>query len=527
MPLIWLKRHLRRARIGASLCICLGISLFFLFGSWQKPSWPAETLLTIQFVPSLIQAIQGALLGASYVLLILGLSLLLGRVYCSWICPLGTMQDILYSLGNPTPGYHPPHNLIRGLMLVLVTLPFLLGSSLAVSLLDPYSTFGRILSNIVRPLLTPLTNSIAWILEQFGVYILARAPWPATTFFSVVFSSFVLLGITWLAVRHGRLYCNSLCPVGTLLGLFSTKALLRLRLNKKSCIHCGRCVNVCKANCIDLARQQIDASRCVACYNCLAVCPTDSIVFQQGMKRATSLGEKKQGPNLYRRALLSQFGVTLLFVCDLPAGAVPLPLASRPTSKAEQRTCPVAPPGAQGIDHFTSTCTACHLCVSGCPSQILLPSLFAYGVSGFLQPQMSFDQGHCTHECTLCGELCPTGAIIPLSVAAKKLTQVGKAHFIKENCVVFTDNTTCGACSEHCPTKAVSMIPYANPLNKMLVIPEVNTALCIGCGGCEHACPTRPYRAIYVDGLAVHQKAQPPKVLQIQQAVDGTEDFPF
>jgi formate hydrogenlyase subunit 6/NADH:ubiquinone oxidoreductase subunit I len=112
-------------------------------------------------------------------------------------------------------------------------------------------------------------------------------------------------------------------------------------------------------------------------------------------------------------------------------------------------------------------------------------------------------------------------------VTEKKITQIGVATFIRENCVVYTDNTACGACSEHCPTKAVKMVPYENPLNRVLVIPEVTADYCIGCGGCEHACPTKPYKAIFVDGNPVHKTAKKPLVNKVELQVESDADFPF
>ena len=157
----------------------------------------------------------------------------------------------------------------------------------------------------------------------------------------------------------------------------------------------------------------------------------------------------------------------------------------------------------------------------------LLPRFWNMVLSGIMQPRMNFRAAHCNYECTICMDICPTGALLPLTVEEKKLTQTGVAKFIKENCVVYTDNTACGACSEHCPTKAVNMVPYQNPLHKPLVIPEVKTDYCIGCGGCEHACPTKPYKAIFVDGHPVHKLAKKPEVQQVDQQADFDGDFPF
>ena len=117
-------------------------------------------------------------------------------------------------------------------------------------------------------------------------------------------------------------------------------------------------------------------------------------------------------------------------------------------------------------------------------------------------PKLYFDHGFCNYDCTICSEVCPTGAILPLTIEEKHATQMGKVHFVIENCIVYTDETNCGACSEHCPTQAVSMIPYKDSLT----IPHTETEICVGCGGCEYVCPAIPYKAIYVEGVEKHNQ---------------------
>jgi ferredoxin len=195
-------------------------------------------------------------------------------------------------------------------------------------------------------------------------------------------------------------------------------------------------------------------------------------------------------------------------------------ISTKDSTIAVVKTTPVAPPGAQSIEHFTGRCTACHLCISACPSQVLSPSFLEYGFAGVMQPQMDYGAGFCNYECTTCTQVCPTGAILPVVQEQKKLTQLGTAKFVKDNCIVYTEEKECGACSEHCPTKAVKMVPY-----KKLVAPEVKEDYCIGCGACEFACPTKPYKAIYVEGKATHTLAKKPEVKKLEANVP--EDFPF
>ena len=275
--------------------------------------------------------------------------------------------------------------------------------------------------------------------------------------------------------------------------------------------------------------QSVDVTRCVDCYNCLATCPDQALVIgDRNNKPGSKKGSENQSSSKRRLFLigLAASGLGLL-AGRTDAAPTTTPLQSRPTTIPENKTIPLSPPGSKSIEHFTSICTACHLCVSACPSRVLVPSILAYGLPGFLQPQMDFGSGHCNFDCRTCSEVCPSGAILPLTKEAKQRTQVGVAKFIKENCVVYTDNTNCGACSEHCPTKAVHMIPYPNATGRKLVIPEVNEAICVGCGGCEHACPTKPFKAIYVDGNPIHKIAEKPVETKLEPQTDSNEDFPF
>ena len=136
---------------------------------------------------------------------------------------------------------------------------------------------------------------------------------------------------------------------------------------------------------------------------------------------------------------------------------------------------------------------------------------------------MNYAAGYCTYDCVRCTQVCPSGALLPLDVATKKEVQLGKSIFVKDDCIVITKKKDCGACSEHCPTKAVKMIPY----EEKLMLPEVNNEICVGCGACEHACPTTPRKAIYVVANAVHQKAKKPPVEKLENPLETQKDFPF
>ncbi len=520
-------RRLKTIRIGVSaLFFALIAALFLDFRNAFAPE-AVQGLLYLQFVPSLLKFLNAATLGAAGFIVVLIFTVLFGRVYCSFVCPFGILQDVIGSAAGwkrkrPRFRYTPPRNRLRYAILALTVLALLAGSGLPLNLLDPLSSFGRIFFDLLRPLAIIANNLAAMVLEPLGIYALYQVRWAVVAPVSATVALATLILAVWLSAKHGRLYCNTVCPVGALLGLVSRIGIFQIRIDPAACDGCKRCERACKAGCIDMATKAVDFSRCVGCGNCLAVCPGEAMHFGSRLKRHAAA----ELPEPERRGFILNSTIGLLAIVGLAEQTRPI-VQSRPTTIPERVTCPVSPPGSGSVAHFTATCTACHLCVSACPSRVLVPSLFEYGLSGLMQPRMNFHSGHCNYECTVCLNVCPSGAILPFDVEQKKLTQLGVAKFIKENCVVYTDNTNCGACSEHCPTKAVHMVPYLNTPEKRLVIPEVNPEICVGCGGCEYACPTKPYKAIYVDGNPVHKRANKPAEKVLDKKVDYKEDFPF
>ncbi len=255
------------------------------------------------------------------------------------------------------------------------------------------------------------------------------------------------------------------------------------------------------------------------CYNCISVCPESSIKYERSIGRS---GKIAGATDTSKRDFL---GKTMLYgaaLAGISLKSLGQEESERPAGKIpNKKNHPVSPPGSMSLKHFTDRCTACHLCITICPTSVLQPSFLEYGFTGMAQPLMDYSVEYCNYECTKCGEVCPSGAILPLTIEDKKLEQTGQVHFIKEKCIVYTDNTSCGACSEHCPTQAVKMVPYKDTLT----IPETNTDICIGCGACEFACPVKPYRSIFVDGNATHQVAKAPKAEELK--VETTEEFLF
>jgi ferredoxin-type protein NapF len=212
------------------------------------------------------------------------------------------------------------------------------------------------------------------------------------------------------------------------------------------------------------------------------------------------------------------------FIAANLAGALALG-ASTPLLAAAVKTAgsggrAIAPPGSRGSREFTARCTACQLCVSACPSHVIEPALLAYGtLNGMLKPRLNFDRSFCNFDCTVCGEVCPDGAIQPLTRDTKHTTRIGVAEVDLSHCIVITEDTACGACAEHCPTAALQMKPGAARFAQ----PEVSAQYCIGCGACQYACPAHPVKAVIVRGLAKHETAGV-LVQEKAEAPKGTED---
>jgi len=531
------QRLLKPLRVALSLAFLLATAVLFLDLTGRAPGAAVDAVLYLQPTPSLVRFAGAMGWAAAGVLVVLILTLLLGRVFCSTICPLGTLQDGIIRLAawgrarrRPMPfRYRRPQRLLAYGLLAAVTVATLGGVLVPLAQLDPFSQFGRILGLLVRPLVIGLNNLLVRVLEAAGSYALAPVSFVLERW-EVLLAPLAVLGLLiWMAARHGRLFCNTLCPVGTLLGLVARDALLRIEIDRARCDLCARCSVRCKAECIDLRTKGVDFERCVACFNCIPACPEAGIGYRigWGQRAGTELPEpppaqRSDKPVRGRRGFLSA-GLWLAGGAGLAAlaRASAPPQNQRPTEIPVIRTHPVAPPGAGSIQDLHGACTACQLCVSACPTGVLQPALLSYGARGFLNPHLAFELAYCTFECTRCGEVCPTHAIRPLSGEVKKTTRIGTARFIEDNCVVVAEKTACGACAEHCPSRAVSMVPYQDGLT----IPELQTAWCIGCGACEYACPVRPHRAIYVDGEPRHQVAEVAPSEALEAAVP--EDFPF
>lgn len=491
---------LKKLRVIIAIIILTVISFYFIDFTGLL-SDRVHLLAKIQLIPALLAVNLGVLL-----FLIL-LTFLFGRVYCSTLCPMGIFQDVVswFSKLNKKKrktGYKhsKAKNILRYGILGACVLALLLHFIPVLSLIEPYSAYSRIITHLLKPAVVAGNNALASYSAEAGTFYFTTHPVWTQSIAAFATALVTFLIITFLAWKFGRTYCNTICPAGTLLGSISKYSLFKVQINDDSCGSCGLCERKCKASCINAKEKSIDHSRCVNCFNCLSSCKKNAISYAYTpAKRAVKKAEKQADSS--RRQFLVTTAVTSIAIPHAFAkGKKDRVVALATNQKAYKKETPLSPPGSRSHKHFSQHCTSCHLCINRCPKQILMPAMLQYGLGGIMQPTLKFEENFCDFNCTVCSDVCPNGAIKPLSVEQKQHTQVGYAVYVTENCIVNTQQIKCGACSRKCPTQAISMVPNENGLST----PSVDTGKCIGCGACEYICPVLPYRGIYVEGKAVH-----------------------
>ncbi len=493
---------LRKIRITLAVLFFVGITLLLLDFTGTLHHW-LGWMAKVQFLPALLA------LNAVVLIALVLLTLVFGRIYCSVICPLGVMQDVVSHLNRKKNRFTYSRALtwLRLVMLAVMAVAIIAGLGSLMALLAPYSSYGRIVNNLLQPLYIWCNNGLAAIAEHYESYAFySKEVWlKSLPTFLVALITFVVIAI--LAWRGGRTYCNTICPVGTVLGYLAKFSWFKVYFDVDKCRSCGLCTKNCKASCIDFKNHTVDYTRCVTCGNCLEKCNFDALHYGHAGKigktvetENTENSEVSQDPA--RRAFLLGGAIVAADVALAQAGKkVDGGLAEIIDRTPPKRATQLTPPGSISAKHMAQHCTACQLCVAQCPNDVLRPS---GNLLTLMQPTLSYEHGFCRPECTRCSEVCPTGAIRPIDTAQKTTIQVGHAVWIKENCVVLTDGVNCGNCARHCPSKAIMMVPSDPDDDESPMVPAVDHSKCIGCGACEYVCPARPFGAIYVEGNEVH-----------------------
>lgn len=490
---------LRKIRIILATLFFVGITALFLDFTGTLPAflgWMAK----VQFVPALLAVNVAVVVG------LLLLTLLFGRLYCSVICPLGVMQDIVSWLAGRRMkrrfSYSKGYTVLRVIMLVLFAVALVVNVAWLAAFIEPYSAYGRIVNNLLAPIYLWGNNLLAYFAERADSYAFYSVDvWmKSAVTLAVAVVTFVVVVI--LAWRGGRTWCNTVCPVGTLLGAVSRFSLFKPVINLDKCNGCKLCSKNCKASCINAEEHKIDYSRCVVCMDCVDTCKRGAITY-----RYAGFSQKKNevaATDNGRRQFIAAGAVVASGSLFAQANKkVDGGLAVIEDKKVPERATTIVPVGSKSLKNFTTHCTACQLCVSKCPNDVLRPSS---SIDRLMQPEMSFERGFCRPACTACADVCPNGAIKPIQPEQKSSTKIGTAVWVADNCIANKDGVTCNNCERHCPNGAIKMIRKKDADNKAPRIPMIDVERCLGCGACEYVCPARPFSAIFVEGIEEHRE---------------------
>ena len=501
---------LRKIRTTLAAVLFVLITLLFLDFTGTLHHW-LSWLATIQFLPAVMA------LNVVVVVALLVLTLVFGRIYCSVICPLGVFQDILARFHRKKNHYSYSKEVrwLRYPVLVVFIVAAVAGIGSLFQLLAPYSAYGRIATMIFQPVWKFGNNVLAVLAERADSYAFYSVDVWMKSLPVFIIAAVTLVVLFVLAWRGGRTYCNTICPVGTILSFFARFSFLKIRFDEKKCKKCSMCSRNCKAACIDYKNHTVDYSRCVVCGNCIDSCKFGALKYTSRASQSSHSSQTSQARETSKSSEASPVDTSkrsFLLASAMMAGAAMAQkkeklmdggLAELEDKVAPQRQTPLTPPGSLSFDHFAQRCTGCQLCVSECPNEVLRPSS---DLMHLMLPVMSYEHGHCRPECTRCSEVCPAGAILKVDKPEKSSIQIGHAVWIKKNCVPITDEVECGNCARHCPTGAIEMVPLDENDEESPMVPAINEAACIGCGACEYVCPSRPFSAIYVEGHEVHKK---------------------
>ena len=471
----------------------------------------------VQLVPALLAMNVGALLFIGLI------TLFFGRVYCSVICPMGILQDIINWLSRhfrkADNRYSHPllGHITRPLILIIGIWGLVEGIHWLPALLDPWSEYGRMVTQGLWPVWLWVKGMLSYLNGPLGTWFVREDFVTASVLASAVALALALF-VFVTAWIWGRTFCNTLCPVGWTLSWLSRFSLLKVAVDPEKCSRCGRCEAGCKASCLDAKHARIDPSRCVSCFDCISACDRGAVSYRLRF----AVGKRKAGEEPVHDSSRRNFLTTAAML-------LPMPFLSKAQDIIEEgwidentyyrteqlnadreqkvkvydrqgrlvvaRYKPVMPPCTTTLFRYLDRCTSCHLCVVSCPSRILRPATTEYGPEGILVPTVNYTTGFCEPDCNACAEVCPTGAIQLFSIGRKRRDKMGIAVFNSLTCVAVTDDVDCEACVRHCPHQAITMVVRGNRK-----VPKVSVNHCTGCGACEFYCPALP-KAIHVEGL--------------------------
>ena len=447
--------------------------------------------------------------GFAWAIAVLLITLLLGRVFCGFICPFGTIHHMVSYFKQSLKGKElfkvnrkTRSQKFKYAVLVAVLLSALFGLNVA-GWMDPISFLFRSLALAVIPGLGNGLAEFFGLLANSDIKILnlmsysETLVWPVFGFDFKSFQTGWIIGILFLVILainriKPRFWCRTLCPLGALLGLFSGFSRLRLDKDSSKCTQCQKCVMTCQGAAEPIPDVDWQPAECLTCFNCFDTCPEEALKFTFHRP-----GKERKLPDMGRRAILGGLaaGVSLPFFGSLDGNVHAISQANL-----------IRPPGSVTENEFLKRCQRCGLCMKACPTNAINPTFTEAGMAGFWTPTLLMTHGYCEHTCTLCGSVCPTQAIQEITTRQKIETpiRIGSAHFDRGRCLPWSGNGPCIVCEEHCPTSPKAIYFYEDwvegPGGSRLKVklPQVDLTRCTGCGICENKCPVRSKPAIRV-----------------------------
>ena len=495
----WLRR--------ISQLVFLGLFFFLFIKTDYTGSDTIEYAVNIFFRLDPLLALCTIVAGKVFIalmipaLIVLVASLIVGRSFCGWFCPMGTLLDSARTVIRPLPKPSPtryPH-------LALIVFLFILISSFLgfpiVGYIDPFSLLVRAFTQAIYPALNSLNVTfftftydsappfINMVTEPlYGVLKQSVLPFEQKYYELAILSFMMFVALFLLEFSQRRFFCRNLCPLGALIGLVSRYGILNLAGGDTTCGKCRLCSQVCRMGAVDENRS-IQMGSCNLCMTCLVTCPRQIITFKKPLPR-----KNPHEVSLSRRQFIGTVAVGALVPAILPVRNV----------NSEQRSRLIRPPGARAEHEFLDRCVRCAECIQVCIGNALHPAFLQSGIEGIFTPYLLARTGYCEFNCTLCGQVCPTGAIQELSTIVKQKTKIGHAWFDKNLCLPYAKGIPCIVCEEHCPTpqKAIMFrkVTVLNDSGNEVVVkqPYIVDELCIGCGICETKCPVPGRSAVIV-----------------------------